>query len=75
METYEYVIWIWTFYAMSLPLGAGRLWRPFTRIGHAKRVGRHGLPVPERPSLKKTAYMPLKSVGDIPTSFLKKREK
>lgn len=20
METYEYVIWIWTFYAMSLPL-------------------------------------------------------
>lgn len=97
METYEYVIWIWTFYAMSLPLRSRKVMAaihpdrareacaeralsmamkvPITRRGRAKRVGRHGLPVPERPSLKKTAYMPLKSVGDIPTSFLKKREK
>lgn len=37
------------FLCMAQPLrsGAGMSWRPFTRIGRAKRVGRHGLQVPD----------------------------
>lgn len=76
METYEYVIWIWTFYAMSLPLRSRKVMAAI----HPDRAREAcGSPWPAgtgTPLLKiKTAYMPLKSVGDIPTSFLKKREK
>lgn len=39
--------------------------------------GRHDLPAPERHVIiyLRSTYMLLKSVGDIPTSFRKKREK
>ncbi len=75
METYEYVIWIWTFYAMSLPLRSRKV---MAAIHPDRAREAWGSPWPAgtgTPLLKKTAYMPLKSVGDIPTSFLKKREK
>ena len=76
METYEYVIWIWTFYAMSLPLRSRKVMAAI----HPDRAREAcGSPWPAGTGTplfkKKTAYMPLKSVGDIPTSFLKKREK
>ena len=75
METYEYVIWIWTFYAMSLPLRSRKVMAAI----HPDRAREARVAMTCRyrnaPLKKKAAYMPLKSVGDIPTSFLKKREK